>query len=157
MTPARTLPPPDAAQGGPVDEDLSRAVTPTLERLQVAVAGIRGVLVASVDGRPLAAVLPQHDQDSTAAIVAASLALSHRLADLTGHGDLQELVVRSASGYVVVYALGDRGVLTVLTTRSSNLALVHLKAREAVGELAHTIDEAVGPRSRTSPTGGTSP
>lgn len=149
MPPARTLPPPASDQGAPTDVALAQAITPTLERLQVAVAGIRGVLVASVDGRPLAAVLPQHDQDSTAAVVAASLGLSHRLADLTGHGDLQELVVRSASGYVVIYALGDRGVLTVLTTRASNLALIHLKAREAVNELAHTVDRAMEAERRS--------
>ncbi len=120
----------------PVD----RRARALLDRLLHDVAGLRGALVASVDGLPVAAVLPHHDAGSTAAIVAASLGLGSRLADLAGEGRLQEIVVRSASGYVVVYAVGDRGVLTVLTTASANLALLHLQARQACTDLATVLD-----------------
>lgn len=130
--------------GGPLDDLRATATAPlppdparrVLASLLDGVAGLRGALVASLDGRPVAAVLPDRDVGSTAAIVAASLGLGGRLADLTGEGRLQEIVVRSASGYVVVYAVEDRGVLTVLTTASANLALLHLRARQACQELA---------------------
>lgn len=110
-----------------------------LAALLYEVADLRGALVASPDGRALASILPDRDPGSTAAIVAASLGLGSRLADLTGEGRLQEIVVRSASGYVVVYAVEDRGVLTVLTAASANLALVHLRARQACRELADAL------------------
>jgi uncharacterized protein len=111
---------------------LMRYASRLLDDFSRSVAGIRGVLLASVDGHPIAAVLPSHDERSTAAIVAASLGLGSRLADLSGEGALEEIVVRSASGYVVVYAVGTLGVLTVLTVQSANLALLHLRARDTI-------------------------
>ena len=92
--------------------------------------GVRAALLASVDGRPIAAFLPEHDESSTAAIVASSKGLGERLADLTGAGQLQEIVVRSTSGYTVIYAVADRGVLTILTDSAVNLAMLHMKARD---------------------------
>lgn len=125
------------------DLDVRPTSDPTAERILRSLVdglpGIRGALVASVDGRPVAAALPQHEAASTAAIVAASLGLGSRLADLTGEGALQEIVVRSGSGYVVIYAVAERGVLTVLTTASVNLALLHLRAREARTDLAEPL------------------
>lgn len=130
-----TLTPPGTAPA-----DLAHA---ELLRLRDTVGGVRGALVASVDGRPFAAVLPEHDEDATAAIVAASLGLGRRLADLSGEGEMQEIVVRSQSGYVVIYAVGTRGVLTVLTTRSANLALLHLTARDVATALAQPLAAAL--------------
>ena len=119
-----------------------------LRSLAESMPGVRGALVASVDGRPIAAALPEHEANSTAAIVAASLGLGSRLADLTGEGPLQEIVVRSGAGYVVIYAVGDRGVLTVLTTASVNLALLHLRAREVRADLAGPVQRHVGDPDR---------
>lgn len=110
-----------------------------LERLVNSMKGLRGALVASVDGHPVAAVLRDHDIGSTAAIVASSRGLGERLADLSGEGRLQEIVVRSSAGYVVIYTAGDRGVLTVLTESAANLAMLHLRARDAAAELSRIL------------------
>lgn len=122
----------------PVDLRRDRAGA-TLRGLLDRAAGLRGALFGSVDGRPIASVLPHHDEGSTAAIVAASLGLGSRLADLAGEGALREIVVRSASGYVVLYAVGEAGVLTVLTTAAANLALLHLEARQVCDDLLVTL------------------
>ncbi len=106
-----------------------------LRTLVSSTRGVRGALLASVDGRPIASVLADHDDARTAAIVASSHALGERLADLAGAGALQEIVVRSSSGYVVVYATRAGAVLTVLTDSAVNLAMVHLRAREAVAAI----------------------
>lgn len=111
-----------------------------LRALLDVVPGLRGALVATVDGRPVASLLRDRDAGATAAIVAASLGLGSRLADLTGEERLEEIVVRSASGYVVVYAVGERGVLTVLTSAGANLALLHLEARRARAALAAALE-----------------
>jgi predicted regulator of Ras-like GTPase activity (Roadblock/LC7/MglB family) len=103
-----------------------------------AVRGVRSALFATADGRPVAAVGVEGDAGAQAAIVAASRGLGERLADLTGDGRLEEVVVRSGGGYVAIYAVGAAGVLTVLTDRGVNLALVHLKARELIEQLDPT-------------------
>lgn len=120
--------------------DLHADTNPEAQRLLAAlvttVRGVRGALLASVDGRPLAASLSEHDVGSTAAIIASSRGLGERLADLVGSGTMQEIVVRSSTGYVVIYAAGERGVLTVLTDSSVNLAMLHLRARDLTKDLA---------------------
>lgn len=140
-------PTPGPAAGEAVGPDVEPAFEALADRAQAIlrsvldeVTGLRGALVASVDGRPVAAVLPHHDPGSTAAIVAASLGLGSRLADLSGDGRLQEIVVRSGSGYVVIYSVGERGVLTVLTSAGANLALLHLRARQACTDLADLLE-----------------
>ena len=122
-----------------VDRPADPSAMAALRSLVDSLPGVRGALVASVDGRPVAAVLPEHDAASTAAIVAASLGLGTRLADLAGDGTLQEIVVRSGSGYVVIYAVAERGVLTVLTTAAVNLALLHLRARDTRAALVEPL------------------
>ena len=134
-----TLDPTDLPAAAALDAPSDPTTQRILRALADSLPGVRGALVASVDGRPVAAVLPQHEASSTAAIVAASLGLGSRLADLAGEGALQEIVVRSGSGYVVIYAVGERGVLTVLTTASVNLALLHLRARDARADLVEPL------------------
>jgi uncharacterized protein len=111
------------------------ALATALSDLSAAVPGVRGVLLASTDGYPIAEQLPDHSAAATAAIVASTCKLGERLADLTGDGGMREIVVRGADGYVVVYTIGDLGVLTVLTQPSANLARLHLQARDLLSHL----------------------
>lgn len=119
-------------------QDRARSI---LTNLTFNVNAVTGALLASLDGRALAAKLTEHGHRQTAAIVASSLGLGERLAELTGTGGLEEIVVRSGSGYVVIYSVQDRGALIVLTRPSVNLALLHLKARDVVEPLARAVGD----------------
>jgi predicted regulator of Ras-like GTPase activity (Roadblock/LC7/MglB family) len=128
-----------------------RAVHADLVSLTTSVAHVTGAVLASVDGLVVAAALSDADADpdATAAIVASSKGLGDRLAELAGaDGTLQEIVVRSSSGYVVIYTTGDHGVLTVLTRPEVNLALLHHHAREAATALAGAVGRPSRARSR---------
>ena len=122
-----------------------------LEDLVRSMRGLRGALLASVDGRPIAAVMDGHDVASTAAIIASSRGLGERLAELSGEAALQEIVVRSTAGYVVIYTAGPRGVLTVLTDGATNLALLHLRARDLLDDLAAVVDAQTGAHALAGP------
>lgn len=111
----------------------------SLVALLTSVPHLTGAVLATVDGRVVASVLDDHDPDATAAIVASAKGLADRLAEFAGKGTLQELVVRSSSGYIVIYAVGDRGVLTVFTKAAGNLALLHLRARDTTTDLSATL------------------
>lgn len=137
LAPPPPPPPPRPVKDGDVEAEQ------LLGALVVSVRGVRGALLASTDGRPVAAALPDHDPGSTAAIIASSRGLGERLADLAGAGALQEIVVRSTVGYVVIYASGQRGVLTVLTDSSVNLAMLHLRARDLAAAVAPLVEPAV--------------
>lgn len=102
---------------------------------------ISGALVSSADGLPVASALSHHQPQPTAAVAASSLALGQRLVELLGNRPLDEFVVRSADGFVVIYSLGSDGSLTVLARPEANLGLLHIQARRVLSELAAIVDE----------------
>ena len=126
--------------------------TALLLDLQRDVPGIRGVLLASVDGRPLSDTFASGNSfTSASAMIAAALGLGRRLAELVGDGRLQEATIRSTSGYVIVYAVAEVAVMTVLTNPGANVARVHLIARDVVKDImAVLIDQEA--QSNASPT-----
>ena len=107
----------------------------TLVSLVTSMPNVRGALLASLDGYAIAHHLPDRDPASTAAIVASSCGLGERLAELTGDGAMKEIIVHSDDGYVVIYRVGDTGVLTILTSPAVNLAMLKLKARDLIPRL----------------------
>lgn len=121
-------------------EQAQRKADSVLSKLATAVPHVKGALLASPDGRALAWILTDQEPRSTAAIVASSRGLGQRLAELAGTSDLDEIVVRSSAGYVVIYSLGAQGAVTVLAEPSVNLAMLHLRARDTVKELGPVID-----------------
>lgn len=124
-----------AARRVVVDPRVSSLVRSVL----VDVRGVRGVLVATNDGH---AVTSEgiDDKDSAAAIVASAGGIGQRLSELCGDGALNEIVVRSPTGYAVVYAVGAHAAMTVITDTTTNLALLHLRARDLITDLEVVLD-----------------
>lgn len=113
-------------------EALERKLTTTRRKLD----GVKAMILAGTDGRPIAHSLDERDTvNATAAVAASSLQLAARLSDLLGDGPLEEVTVRSADGYVIVTAIGDRWVLAALTARSANIARINLAFRDLNPEL----------------------
>ena len=110
--------------------------TNRLRATRDSLTGVTGLLLAGSDGRPVAHVLEPEQANPAAAVGAASLSLGQRLADLVGSGRLSELTVRSPDGYVLLYAVGDRHVLMVLTVASANIARINLACRDLRRELS---------------------
>jgi predicted regulator of Ras-like GTPase activity (Roadblock/LC7/MglB family) len=100
-----------------------------VRELRQAVPEITGVMVASTDGLSLASDLPEAEAARAAAMAATALGLGKRIAQTSGLGGLEEVVVRGQSGYLVVYSAGDKGVLAVAAPMGANLGLIHLEAR----------------------------
>jgi predicted regulator of Ras-like GTPase activity (Roadblock/LC7/MglB family) len=118
------------------------AILALLRALSTDVRGVRGALIATNDGHAVAAHAVDDDA-AAAAIVASARGIGDRLADLCGDGDLQEIVVRSSTGYAVVYSAGPHAALTVLTDETTNLALLHLRARVLTSEIGEALDASL--------------
>ena len=110
-----------------------------IRQLRQAVPEITGVMVASTDGLSLASNLPEAEAARTAAMAATALGLGKRIAQTSGLGGLEEVVVRGQSGYLVVYSAGERGVLAVAAPMGANLGLIHLEARGAAQRIAQAL------------------
>jgi uncharacterized protein len=117
-----------------------------LSRLREVLPEVSGSLVASADGLLIAdggqARSPASAAEGVAALSAASLGLSQRIADVVGHGVFSELLVRSNGGYVAMYLAGDSAVLVLIADDRVNVARMNLEARRAVGRIASIVEVA---------------
>ncbi len=108
-----------------------------LRELQVSSPDVEGAAIISVDGLPIATSLPQGvEEDRVSAMSAAMLSLGERIATELGRGILDEVYVRGAKGYVILRAIGEEAVLTVLARQQAKLGLLFLDMRRAAEELS---------------------
>ncbi|MCX4762645.1 roadblock/LC7 domain-containing protein [Streptomyces sp. NBC_01275] len=111
-----------------------------LRRLRARVPQLTGALAAGVDGLVLAHDTPGVEPEVLAALTAAALGVAVRMADTTGRGDLRELLVRGAYGYVATYAAGDSAVLTLLAQDRVNVGRLHLEGRRSGARIGELVD-----------------
>jgi uncharacterized protein len=116
------------------------ALQQTLTALRAAIPEVRGVLVASTDGLPMAQNLSgSEDPNRVAAMAATALGLGKRISDTLNAGALSETSVSGANGQVFLYAAGAKGVLVVVTPANANVGLIHLEARDAARNIAAVL------------------
>lgn len=109
----------------------------TLNNLRSSLPELRGALIATVDGLPIAQSFSDStDANRVAAMAATALGLGKRINDTLGTGELTEMSVSGAEGQVFVYATGKKGVLAVVTPSNMNLGLLHMEARDAARTVA---------------------
>ncbi|MEW2354195.1 roadblock/LC7 domain-containing protein [Spirillospora sp. NPDC029432] len=131
------------------------AVLAVLTALRARVPDLTGSVVASSDGLLIAHDLPDGVEPSgMAALTAAELALSHRMASTAHGGGFHEVVVHGTSGYVVVYSAGWSASLTVLSGPGVNVGRLHLESRPAARAIAALL---AGARAPSSPSAAPAP
>jgi hypothetical protein len=108
-----------------------------LRELQVSSTDIEAAAIVSVDGLSIASSLPQGvEEDRVSAMSAAMLSLGERIASELGRGMLDEVYVKGEKGYVILRAVGEEAVLTVLARQQAKLGLLFLDMRRAAEEFA---------------------
>ncbi len=111
-----------------------------LKDLQASTPDIEASAVVSVDGLIMASALPKDvEEDRVSAMSAAMLSLGERIAGELGRGLLDQVYVRGANGYVILSAVGEEAVLTVLARQDAKLGLVFLDMRRAAEDLNRLI------------------
>lgn len=124
----------------PPDPALVSEVLAEINRLRARLPQLTGAVAASVDGLVLAEDAPGIEAEGVAALTAAALGVSLRLADATGRGDFRELLVRAEDGYVATYAAGASAVLTLLAEPRVNVGRLHLEARRSGARIGALVD-----------------
>ncbi|KAA3645876.1 MAG: hypothetical protein DWQ07_11820 [Chloroflexi bacterium] len=111
-----------------------------LRDLQASSPDIEGSAVVSVDGLTIASALVQNiEEDRVSAMSAAMLSLGERIASELGRGSLDQVYIRGENGYVLLVAVGNDAVLTVMARKEAKLGLILLDMRRAVDELAKLL------------------
>ena len=124
------------------------AVLEELGNLRARLPELSGSVLATTDGMVVAHDAHGIEPDSLAALAAAHLALARRFAHAVNHGDLRESVVECDGGYITSYTAGPNALLTLVTTRNANLAMVHLEARRSVRRIVSTLALGAAPPAR---------
>ena len=134
------------------------AVLTELASLRARLTELSGSVLATADGMVVAHDAHGIEPDSLAALAAAHLALARRFAYAVNHGELRESVVECDDGYITSYTAGANALLTVVTTRQANLAMVHLEARRCVQRIVELLQpSAPAPARPEIPTQASAP
>ena len=108
-----------------------------IENLCSAIPELDGVLLASVDGLPIAHSLDNAaDPSRIAAMAVAAANLGARVSNALETGAIAEVNIRASEGNLFVYSVSDKAVLAVLGPSHSNAGLIHLEARNTAQDLA---------------------
>ena len=111
-----------------------------LRDLQASSPDIEGSAIVSVDGLSIASALHQHiEEDRVSAMSAAMLSLGERIASELGRGILEQVYIRGENGYVLLMAVGEEAVLTVMARKEAKLGLILLDMKRAVADLVTLI------------------
>jgi uncharacterized protein len=124
------------ANGGSMAK--AEALKITLESLRDAIPELKGVLLASNEGLPIAHALTNGaDPNRIAAMAAAASSLGRRVSESIHAGTLGEVAIQADEGALFVYSAGAKAVLAVLSPQGGNAGLIHLEARAAAKEISN--------------------
>lgn len=111
-----------------------------LRDLQASTPDIEASAVVSVDGLIMASALPSNvDEDRISAMSAAMLSLGDRIASELNRGTLEQVYIKGTEGIIVLKAVGEEAVLTVLAREQAKLGLIFLDMNRAVDDLVRLI------------------
>lgn len=118
----------------------SKLMVEELKKLQISSPDIQASAVVSVDGLIIASALPTSvEEDRVSAMSAAMLSLGERISLELKRGELDQVYIRGNDGYVMLTAVGNDAVLTVMANAEAKLGLIFLDINRTAEELALLI------------------
>lgn len=113
----------------------TESLTGILASLRDRVMGVSESVLSTVDGLLVVADVDKVHPESVAALAAATLGVGRRMADQSGAGALREVVVRCGAGHVIVVAVGERTLLTVMGDDGLDIAAFQRESPATVEQL----------------------
>ena len=111
-----------------------------LRDLQNSSPAVEAAAVVSVDGLGMASSMPGGiEEDRVAAMSAAMLSLGERIATELSRGKLDQVYIKGTKGYIILMAVGEEAVLTVMAHQDAKLGLVFLDMGRAAADLAKLV------------------
>lgn len=110
--------------------------------LQRATPEIEAAAVVSVDGLPITSILPENvSPDRVAAMSAAMLSLGEGFCRELQRGTLEQVHVKGENGHVILMAVGEKAVLTILASEQAKLGILFLELRRSVVDLQNILEQ----------------
>ncbi|HFB5240215.1 TPA: hypothetical protein ACFKZD_07835 [Neisseria gonorrhoeae] len=111
-----------------------------LEDLNNTSTDIIASAVISTDGLPMATMLPSHlNSDRVGVISATLLALGSRSVQELACGELEQVMIKGKSVYILLSQAGKDAVLVLVAKETGRLGLILLDAKRAARHIAEAI------------------
>ncbi|MEL6273409.1 MAG: roadblock/LC7 domain-containing protein [Chloroflexota bacterium] len=111
-----------------------------LQDLQRSSGDVEAAAIVSVDGLSMASSMPPNiEEDRVSAMSAAMISLGERISSELGRGALEQVYVKGESGYVILNAVGEEAVLTVMARKEAKLGLIFLDIGRTVEDLEKLV------------------
>ncbi len=118
----------------------SEQISKLLKTLSTTTPDIEAAAVVDNDGLMIASALGQDvDDDSVAAMSAALLGMSERIARELGRGAFSVAMLKGSVGYTILTRCGAEAVLTVLATESAKLGLIFLDVSRTAKDIGRLV------------------
>lgn len=118
----------------------SQQMVEELKKLQVSSPDIQASAIVSADGLIIASALPRNvEEDRVSAMSAAMLSLGERISLELRRGELDQVYIRGDNGYVMLMAVGDDAVLTIMAGVNAKLGLIFLDIKRTAEVLQGLI------------------
>ena len=118
----------------------SKQMIEELKKLQISSPDVQASAIVSSDGLIIASALPKNvEEDRVSAMSAAMLSLGERITTELKRGELDQVYIRGDNGYVMLMAVGDDAVLTVMATEKAKLGLIFLDIKRTAEILVGLI------------------
>ncbi|MCX6053800.1 MAG: roadblock/LC7 domain-containing protein [Chloroflexi bacterium] len=103
---------------------------------------IEAAAVVSLDGLIVASsLLPTMSEDRVSAMSAAILSLGEQICNEMGRGILEQIHIKGRLGHIVLMAIDETRVFTLLVSSTAKLGLLFLEMRRAVDDLRLILKE----------------
>ncbi len=118
----------------------SQQLVEELKKLQISSPDIQASAIVSADGLIIASALPHNvEEDRVSAMSAAMLSLGERISLELRRGELDQVYIRGDNGYVMLMAVGDDAVLTIMAGVNAKLGLIFLDIKRTAEVLKGLI------------------
>ncbi len=111
-----------------------------LSELNGSSVDIEASAVISTDGLLISSVLPHDmDEDRVGAMSAAMISLGDRTAQELSRGELEQVLVKGKTGYILMTYAGQDAVITVLAKPKAKLGLIFLDVKRAAENISKVL------------------
>jgi predicted regulator of Ras-like GTPase activity (Roadblock/LC7/MglB family) len=112
-----------------------------LDELCDRVAGVSHAIAVSGDGLKIATSrqLPVENADQLSAFTSGLASLTSGAARIMGGGVVEQNVTEMTTGYLIVMAIDDRSILTVLAAKNCDLGQVSYEMATLIGRIGATF------------------
>lgn len=114
----------------------AEALTKKIMELSDGILGVEAAVLETYEGLVLASTLPTStEEEIIAAVSSATQSIVNRAVRELKHGDIQNTLVLSSSGQIILTDIEGKALLTVIAKRDANIGLISVMSRHIAGDI----------------------